>query len=122
MSPAFAAKLTRHRAFEIGPRECARFAACVTKALGRHQHEHVRSAAADVLAFAAMALCLESRFALRHVANFAAIAAAFEFHGWDPPNKIILARYSGRQAPRFTVGAQSRRAPANDVVSAAPQK
>jgi hypothetical protein len=27
-----------------------------------------------------MALCLESRFAFRQVANFTAIAPAFEFH------------------------------------------
>ena len=81
MGPAFATKLTRHGAFEIGTREFARFAAGVTKALRRDQHEHVRRATADVLAFAAMALCLESRFALRHVANFTAIAPAFEFHG-----------------------------------------
>lgn len=80
MGPAFGAKLTRHWVFEIGTRELARLAACVTKALRRHQHEHVRRAAADILAFAAMALCLEPRFAFRHVANFAAIAPAFEFH------------------------------------------
>src|SRR5262247_2862386 len=63
MGPAFATKLTRHRAFEIRAREFARFAACVTKTLRCHEHEHVRPATADVLAFAAMALCLESRFA-----------------------------------------------------------
>jgi len=81
MGPAFATKLTRHWAFEIGTREFARFAAGVTKALRRNQHEHVRRATADVLAFAAMALRLESRFAFRQVANFTAIAPAFEFHG-----------------------------------------
>src|SRR4029453_4136679 len=80
MGPPFATKLTSHWAFEIGTREFARFAACVTKALRRHEHEHVRRATTDVLAFAAMALCLESRFAFRHVANLAAIAPAFEFH------------------------------------------
>src|SRR6266511_6482916 len=90
MGPAFATKLTRHWAFEIGTRELARFAACVTKALRRHEHEHVRRATADVLAFAAMALCLESRFAFCRVANFTAIAPAFEFHGYNPPNKVIL--------------------------------
>src|SRR4029434_3101946 len=73
MGPAFAAKLTSHWAFEIGTRKFARFAACVTKTLRRHEHEHVWSATADILAFAAMALCLESRFAFRHVANFTAI-------------------------------------------------
>src|SRR5262245_44910663 len=81
MGSAFATKLTRHRAFEIGARKFARFAACVTNALRRHKHEPCGRAAADVLAFAAMALCLESRFAFRHVANFTAIAPAFEFHG-----------------------------------------
>src|SRR5262249_6706421 len=81
VGPAFTAKFARHRAFEIGTREFARFAARVTKALRRHEHEHVRRAAADILAFAAMALRLEARFALCHVANFTAIASAFEFHG-----------------------------------------
>jgi hypothetical protein len=38
--------------------------------LWRHEHEHVRRATADVLALAAMALCLKARFTLRHVANF----------------------------------------------------
>src|SRR5215831_14662218 len=83
MGPAFATKLTRHWAFEIGTREFARFAACVTKTLRRHEHEHVRRATADVLAFAAMALCLESRFAFGHVANFTAVAPALKFHGYD---------------------------------------
>jgi hypothetical protein len=53
MGPAFATKLTRHRAFEIGTREFSRFAVCVAKALRRHEHEHVRRTTADVLAFAA---------------------------------------------------------------------
>ena len=79
--PPFATKLACHWAFEIGAREFAWFAARVTKALRRHEHEHVRRAAADVLAFAAMALRLEARFALGHVANFTAIASTFEFHG-----------------------------------------
>src|SRR6516165_9247160 len=35
MGPAFATKLTRHRAFKIGTREFARFAAGVTKVLWR---------------------------------------------------------------------------------------
>src|SRR5665213_3884955 len=47
----------------------------------RHEHEHVRRAAADILAFAAMALRLEARFAVGHVANFSAVASAFGFHG-----------------------------------------
>src|SRR6516165_649777 len=106
MGPALAAKLTRHWAFEIGTREFARFAACVTKAFRRHEHEHVRRATADVLAFAAMALRLESSFAFRHVANFTAIASAFEFHPQNPPNKVILARHrkieeGPRQAAQF---------------------
>src|SRR5262245_11017744 len=92
MGPAFATKFARHRAFEIGTREFARFAARVTKPLRRHEHEHVRRAAGDVLAFAAMALRLEARFAVRYVANFAAIASAFEFHGWKSPKAMILAR------------------------------
>src|SRR5947209_6241491 len=58
MGAAFATKFARYRAFEIGTREFARFAARVTKALRRHEHEHVRRAAADILAFAAMALRL----------------------------------------------------------------
>ncbi len=81
MGAVVAAELPRHRTIEIGTREFARFAGGVAKALRRHQHEHVGSAAADALAFAAMTLRLEPRFALRDVANFAAIAPAFEFHG-----------------------------------------
>jgi hypothetical protein len=50
-------------------REFARFAACVIKALRRHEQKHVRRATADVLAFAAMALCPESRLAFCHVAD-----------------------------------------------------
>jgi len=81
MGTAFITKLARYRAFEIGARKFARFAACVTKALWRHEHEHVRRATADVLALAAMALCLKARFTLRHVASFTTVATAFEFHG-----------------------------------------
>jgi hypothetical protein len=81
MRPAFAAKFARHGVFEIGTRESARLAAGVTKAFRLHQHEHVRPAAADVLALAAMALRFEARFAVCHVANFAAVASAFECHG-----------------------------------------
>src|SRR4029077_9037382 len=81
MGAAFATKFARHRAFEVGTREFTRFAARVTKALWRHEHEHDRRAAADILAFAAMALRLQARFAVCHVANFTAIASAFEFHG-----------------------------------------
>src|SRR6516162_8414934 len=80
MGPAFATKFARHGAFEIGTREFTRFAARVTKAQRLHEHEHVRRAAADILAFAAMALRLQARLALCHVANFTAIASAFEFH------------------------------------------
>src|SRR5262245_31296480 len=78
MGPAFATKLTRHRIFEIGAREFARLAARVTKALRRHEHEHVRPATCDVLAFAAMTLCLEPRLAFSHVENFAGIAPRSE--------------------------------------------
>jgi hypothetical protein len=40
-----------------------------------------------------MALCLESRFAFRLVANFTAIASAFEFHDRAPLTEFILARH-----------------------------
>jgi len=62
MRSAFTAKFARHGAFEIGTREFARFASGVAKALRIHEHKHVRRAAADVLAFAAMALRLKERW------------------------------------------------------------
>src|SRR5262249_34635200 len=101
MGPAFAAKFTRHGAFEIGTREFARFAARVTKALRLHEHEHVRRAAADILAFAAMALRLEARFAVCHVANFTAIASAFEFHGQNLRRPISASPSSAIRAWRL---------------------
>src|SRR6266446_894838 len=103
MGPAFATKLARHWAFEIGTREFAGFAARVTKALRRHEHEHVRRAAADVLAFAAMALRLEARFALCHVAPAEGVAQAFRVNKFDT---IFMQRTrkgrNGRIAMRYT--------------------
>src|SRR5579872_393886 len=78
MRPAIGAELARHRRLEIAAGESLGRAAHVAEALRPHQHEHIRRAAADILAFAAMALRLEPRLALGDVAHALAIASAFE--------------------------------------------
>ena len=71
MGAAGLAEFARHRLVEIVSGEGLRRAAHIAEALGRHQHEQVRRAAADVLAFTAMALRLEPRLALGDVTNLA---------------------------------------------------
>src|SRR3984957_13592412 len=84
MRTAFGAKFPRHRAIKIAARKLLGRRRSVTKAIGRHEHEHVWRAAADILAFAAVALRLEHRLALGHIAHLAAIAPAFQLHGVLP--------------------------------------
>ena len=60
--------------------EPARLALGVAETLGRHQHEHVRRAAGEILARTAMALRPQHRLSRRFVANPPAIASAFQFH------------------------------------------
>src|SRR5579863_2561217 len=57
-----------------------RLAFAVAEALDRHQHEEIRTAAGDVLAFPAMALPLEHGIALGNVTHFTAIASTFQLH------------------------------------------
>src|SRR5580693_4501048 len=59
MGAALGAEFPRHRVLEIAARELLRLSLGIAKTIGRHQHEHVRRAAADILAFAAMALRFE---------------------------------------------------------------
>ena len=77
---AFGAELARHRVFKVAPLEMLRRTLGVAEAVGRHQHEYVRRAAGNVLAIAAVALCLQRRIAFGDVAQRAAIASAFELH------------------------------------------
>src|ERR1700686_3031264 len=65
MGAAFGAKFPRHRAFKIAAHKLLGRPRGVTEAIGRHEHEHVWRAAADILAFAEVALRLERRLALR---------------------------------------------------------
>ena len=83
MGAAILAEFARHRPIEIAAGEALGRAAHVAEALGRHQHEHVRRAAADVLAFAAVTLRFEARFAVGHVTHFPTIASALECHPWS---------------------------------------
>src|ERR1700731_4882910 len=84
MRAAFGAKFPRHSAFEIAARKLPGRPRGVMEAIGRHEHEHVRRAAADILAFAAVALRLEHRLALGHITHLAAVAPAFQLHGVLP--------------------------------------
>src|SRR5579862_8207194 len=86
---AFAAKFPRHGALEIAAGKLLGRPRRVTEAVGRHEHEHVRRAAADILAFAAVALRFEHRLALGHIAYLAAIAPAFQLHGLLPMSPSI---------------------------------
>src|ERR1700722_9122941 len=80
MRAASLAELARHRLIEIAAGERLGRSSHIAEALRRHQHEHVRRAAADILALAAMALRLEPRLAFGHVADFSAIASALQCH------------------------------------------
>src|SRR4029077_17610856 len=80
MRAAFGAKFPRHRTFTVAAGKLLGRPRGVTEAVGRHEHEHVWRAAADILAFAAVALRLEHRLALGHIAHLATIAPAFQLH------------------------------------------
>src|ERR1700683_3507055 len=89
MRAAILAELARHRLSEIAADEGLGRAAHIAEPFGRHQHEHVRPAAADILAFATMALRLEPRLPLGCVAHLSTIASAFERHP-SPLNRGLI--------------------------------
>ena len=107
--PQVCAEFARHRLIEIAAGERLGRSAHITEPLGRHQHEHVRSAAADVLAFAAMALRLEPRLALGRVTHLPAIASALERHlrplnrGTHRAAKLLLSPFA-RQCDKMRRG------------------
>src|SRR3984893_15500209 len=74
MRAALGAEFPRYRAFKIAARELPGRRLGVTEAADRHQEKHVGSAAADILAFAAMALRLHHRLPPRPPTPLAAIA------------------------------------------------
>src|SRR4029453_4534935 len=80
MSATCLTEFARHRLFQIAAREGFWRTANVAEPFGWHQHKHVGSSAADVLAFTAVALRFQARFALSNVSDFPAIASAFESH------------------------------------------
>src|SRR5882757_23819 len=80
MGAALGAEFTRNGVLEIAAGECFGRALGVAESLRRHQHEKIGTAAGDILALAAMALCLEHRVALGDVTQFSAIASALQFH------------------------------------------
>src|SRR5262245_56548520 len=93
MRPAFRAEFTGHGALEVAAAELLWLACGVFESTDRHRHEHVRSAARDVLAFAAVALRSHHRLAFRLIAHLAAIASAFEFHDVLP---VLLSLFRRR--------------------------
>src|SRR6187402_3341327 len=80
MRAAFCAEFPRHGAFEIAAGKLLWRALGVTEAVERHEKKHVRRTAADILAFAAVALRLHHRLPVGRVAQVSAIASAFELH------------------------------------------
>src|SRR6202142_4509523 len=94
MGAAFGAEFPRHGAFKVAALELLRHSLGVAEAGERHQDKHVGRAAADILAFATMALRLHHRVALGLVAHLAAIASAFQFHGISPCCRCVLLNYS----------------------------
>src|SRR5580692_4305672 len=113
MRAAFGAKFPRHGAFEIAARKLPGRPRGVTEAIGRHEHEHVRRAATDILAFAAVALRLEHRLALGHIAHLAAIAPAFQLHGILP---VSLSFITATPAMWTSAAAGARRDGVDPVV------
>ena len=85
MGAALGAELARHRVFKIAARELLGHALYVAEARRRHEHEHIRRAATDVLALATMTLRPQHRFALGRVAHLTAVASTFQFHIVLPP-------------------------------------
>ncbi len=96
------AEFARDRLIEVAAGEGLRLAARIAEPFGRHQHEQVGAAASDILAFAAEAFRPEPRLALGNVADFPAIAAAFEFHA--PSSRCDGRNHKGR-APSREAGA-----------------
>src|SRR5580692_1531339 len=84
MGAAFGAEFARHRALKIASRELFWRSLGIGKTADRHQHEHVGGTAREILALAAMALCLQHWLTLGGIADLAAIASAFQFHEIPP--------------------------------------
>src|ERR1019366_5671727 len=80
MGAAVRAKLARDGPFDVAAGELLAGALGVTETHYGHRNKHIGRAARDVLAFAAMALGFHHRLTLRHVAQSATIATAFQFH------------------------------------------
>lgn len=80
LGAAIGAENARHRPFDVVAGEAGRLAAGELELVGGHHHEEVGSAAGHVLAFAAMALRLQARFAARAVMHLAAIAPSLDCH------------------------------------------
>src|SRR5208282_394148 len=93
---AFGAEFPRDGAFKIAACKLPWRPLGVMEAVGRHEKKHVGSAAADILAFAAVALRSQHRLAFGDVAHGAAIASAFKLHGIlptsfrRPPQAVVL--------------------------------
>src|SRR5690242_10346126 len=88
MRAAFGTELARHRPLQIAALELLRRALGVFETGNRHRDKHVGRAAGDVLALAAVALCLHHRIAFRRVAQRAAIASTFELHRLSPISPV----------------------------------
>ena len=77
---AIVTELSRDHTFEIVALVLTRLALRVAKSVDRHQHEHVRRAAGEILARTTMTLGPQLRISRRLVANLAAVTAAFRLH------------------------------------------
>src|SRR5581483_6182606 len=69
MGAAFGAEFPRHRAVEVAARELLGRSLAITESAGRHDHEHIWRAAAEILAFAAVTLRLQHRRARSDIAH-----------------------------------------------------
>src|SRR5882724_2455726 len=90
MRAAFGAEFSRHRVFDVTAAELPGASPGEAEASGRHENKHVRGPAGDVLAFAAVALRLQHRFALGHISHLAAVASAFQFHCISPISSFLI--------------------------------
>jgi hypothetical protein len=77
---AIRAELASRWPFQVATRELFGGALRVSETRNWHRHDNVGRAAADVLALAAVTLRLRHRFTLGRIAQFFAIATAFQFH------------------------------------------
>jgi len=98
MRAAFGAEFSRDRPLNIASRKLLRFPLRVTESIGWHEKEHVGRAAADILAFTAVALRLQHRLAFSHIAHDAAIAPAIKI-SWH-----LLHFYAGYHAVAWITG------------------